>query len=1552
MVARADLEVVLRATDRATPTIKSLESSIIRFVGAISASLAGLSAIAFPVAQAAAFEKELKNVQKTTGFTDDEIKLLSDDLVELSKQLTDSAADLAKIAATAGQLGIRGRDNIAAFTASVSRASTALDLTAEQAAIAGARILNIFQLDTSQLENVFATINELSNTTTANAQQLLDVISRIGPIAGLQLQQVAALGATALDLGVSPEVAGTSLVKVFSRIQSQAGKFAKELGLEIGEFIGLGAEERFRTFLDFLSRQSEVTRAELTRTLAGSGRIFSLVNKFTQDAAVGFAQFNRNIKTSNQAFLDGTSAIVEYENVSDALLNRLANLRNNFTALSLAVGENLIPELKDATADLAEFLQSDAAKNFAATLGNAFASGVRTVIDFVKALGELDINFQNVIASARVFISFKLIQLFVGLASAVALNAFRMFQFGRTIAFTVAQLLTFQRATIIQTALTAQATIGLTRFQKAAKLITTVLLGKIRLILVAVGAIAAFLFRAEILGSDLVQSIGNFFGFISDEEAKLQADRIRRINDLAKQARKASTEFRSLAQDQIAGNFDTALEIDFDAGLEEFQSELLRVQTGIVKLATGLESAQTVVDNTVGRQEAITKELQTQQFFLGQHQRELTRLENTVRSVGRGQTAVTQETRNQIQATKTQIEVDELRIAALQKQQEGIRGEVERATAAFENLQTAADGLGEGLQEELSASQIRLIRLNVELRINQDEFAKATAEVDKFSGAVGLSGQAFIDNEARVQAASSRLEAAGAAIVSTTQQINDTITDLGATEAAVPAKNIEALADVAVEALPQVRDVFQELEDSAPDAAGSTEDLRDKLVELGVSLAVLNKQKEAIGELGAAAKEAAKTAQGAFDNVNRTIRAFRGAVLDAKRTLETGLEDRVIDLRIRRRRSEFDNRITEAEQKKNDIIEDFQERIDNARNTAEEIYLGRRRDDALEAIKSEIDAVESERAALEEKALRDRFARLQERVQGFIDAAAAAAKRGDLDEALGLQKAAQTATKSLGGVIGQLQELETTDPFGNVSFKVTENEIRDLLAEFGATEASVSAAIPGINRDLRDSTKAAADVFAEVEANIEERLKDVNKEIELLRDTVPNVRAIVEAIGEAIKGTEEFAKLARLALNAQAVAAQAGGGRLDEQVDVQGIIDAQIAAIVAGQDQTSRAGAEAAALALRGIRTGFATAAAEIVANNAEISRLRREATRLDVAGDDTGAAEARSRAVILAESNRLLQRENAQRQQAILSTQVLTDAQGRHLIATDAAAAGLEANRIQLAAAQAEQRRILNDSATRAGGGSLTTDEEDKVSELGNTISNLESTIKSQEAQIRSGERVGVTGGELQGQQLSDEALARTAGALLPPPDDPRIPETGKGFYKGMLDANKEEPLVAVVGGADGAAIPATAAGLGGLNADDFGLGAAEGGHVTGPGTATSDSIPAWLSNGEYVIDAMTTRFMGSKFFAGLQALAHRGRKLRKAKLPGFASGGLVGGGLGALDQGVGESMAGFMRGSPVNITLPGGGQLGLATGVSSVEDIKRTMANEARKVGRRVRR
>ena len=66
-----------------------------------------------------------------------------------------------------------------------------------------------------------------------------------------------------------------------------------------------------------------------------------------------------------------------------------------------------------------------------------------------------------------------------------------------------------------------------------------------------------------------------------------------------------------------------------------------------------------------------------------------------------------------------------------------------------------------------------------------------------------------------------------------------------------------------------------------------------------------------------------------------------------------------------------------------------------------------------------------------------------------------------------------------------------------------------------------------------------------------------------------------------------------------------------------------------------------------------------------------------------------------------------------------------------------------------------------------------------------------------------------------------------------------------------------------------------------------ASGGYVRGPGSGTSDSIPAWLSNGEFIIRAAAVRKYGVDFLRAVNGLT--AGPMLKDGFPGFALGGPV---------------------------------------------------------------
>lgn len=418
-MAQADLEVNIRANDRLTPTLKNTQSAIIRFVGAVSASLAALEAITFPINQAREFEEAILQVGKTTGFSTQELEELGNALSTLSTQLPVTATGLANIAAIAGQLGLgqQGSEAVLKFTESVTKATVALDLSEQKAAEAAARIGNVFSIAISETDNLFSVVNALSNTSTANANTLIDIIQRVGNIAGITYQEVAALSAVATDLGVKQEVAGTAFVKLLTKFQTEAPKFAEVIGISVEDFLASSNIDRLKAFLTSVSRLSEEAGAKLTTDLLGAGaRNFALIDKLTNDAANGFILLDKHLTTATQAFEEGVSVQQEYEVQASSLNNQLQILGNIFRDLGIDIGNQALPVLKEAVQELQQFAQSADFQDFFKGLGNSLNDFIRGIIDLARAIPELSEVFFTFIKLLELFVGFQIAKLIVAIA--------------------------------------------------------------------------------------------------------------------------------------------------------------------------------------------------------------------------------------------------------------------------------------------------------------------------------------------------------------------------------------------------------------------------------------------------------------------------------------------------------------------------------------------------------------------------------------------------------------------------------------------------------------------------------------------------------------------------------------------------------------------------------------------------------------------------------------------------------------------------------------------------------------------------------------------------------------------------------------------------------------------------------------------------------------------------------------------------------------------------------------------------------------------------------
>lgn len=421
MANKSELDIIVRAQDETTVRLKQIESSIIRFVGAVSSAISSIAVIAFPVREAAELQRELLNVAKTTDFTEVQIARLTQSLTQFSTEINLTTTELAKIAAIAGQLGLgkAGVEGIAQFTETAARFASVINISAEEAANGLARMLNVFRVNVSEVERISSLLNEISNNSTASGRDLIDIINRIGTAGGtLNIKQAAALAAFGRDLGVSVETVGTSFNKIFLDMQTKSNEIANVLGIPVQEFvrqIKKDGVEALKLYLTALSKMPESVRAAFAEDTTGGGRIFALIANGVNDANNQFALLNKQLQSAGVGFDGGTSSIKEMQRVSQGLLFQVKVLGNVIRNVFTEVGAKSIPFLTKLVNDLQLAFQNPQFITKVIAIGEAIGAFAVAMVEAVKFLLRFSDAFGPLLRILEIFLGLKLVGFILGI---------------------------------------------------------------------------------------------------------------------------------------------------------------------------------------------------------------------------------------------------------------------------------------------------------------------------------------------------------------------------------------------------------------------------------------------------------------------------------------------------------------------------------------------------------------------------------------------------------------------------------------------------------------------------------------------------------------------------------------------------------------------------------------------------------------------------------------------------------------------------------------------------------------------------------------------------------------------------------------------------------------------------------------------------------------------------------------------------------------------------------------------------------------------------------
>lgn len=326
--------------------------------GAIAASaIAGLTGITLTmrscVNEYAEMEEAQSQVIKYTGLTKDEVKELNEEFKQMDTRT--ARTRLNELAGDAGKLGISTKEGVKEFVEAADMINVALgeDLGKEAITQIG-KLADMFGTgDRSLKENMLAVgsaVNSVAQNSSAAEPYLVEFTARMGGVgkqANMAITDIMGF-ASALDQNMlRSEMASTALSGLILKLYQEPSKYAQLAGLQVEEFTKLMSEDVNEAVLTFL---------EALNRLGGMDKMAPVLDKMSlsgAEAASVISALAGNVEKvrkeqlgANQAFVEGTSVVNEFNVQNSTVQAELDKAKKRFADIRVELGEQLLPVMK------------------------------------------------------------------------------------------------------------------------------------------------------------------------------------------------------------------------------------------------------------------------------------------------------------------------------------------------------------------------------------------------------------------------------------------------------------------------------------------------------------------------------------------------------------------------------------------------------------------------------------------------------------------------------------------------------------------------------------------------------------------------------------------------------------------------------------------------------------------------------------------------------------------------------------------------------------------------------------------------------------------------------------------------------------------------------------------------------------------------------------------------------------------------------------------------------------------------------------------------------
>ncbi|KKM69497.1 hypothetical protein LCGC14_1450160, partial [marine sediment metagenome] len=290
------------STNQARTNFEQLASSIFT----VRNVLAALSAIGVfqgargLIKSSAEFETNLVGIGKTANISGTELQNLGKMIQGIARELPIATNELLRIGVAAGQIGVKGNQNIAKFVETLGKLQLATDVIGEEGAKKVARILTLTSKEAGKgfkdVDRFGSALVDLGNSAAATEGEILEVATKVAQATAVFKvgpQFVLGLSTAMREMGINAEIGGTQVGLAFQALNkaifttSKTTKIVLDLlQKDLNELRILFRTDAAGVFELFIKSLSELDSTQVPQVLAEmeltGARMFRVLGPLSQ----------------------------------------------------------------------------------------------------------------------------------------------------------------------------------------------------------------------------------------------------------------------------------------------------------------------------------------------------------------------------------------------------------------------------------------------------------------------------------------------------------------------------------------------------------------------------------------------------------------------------------------------------------------------------------------------------------------------------------------------------------------------------------------------------------------------------------------------------------------------------------------------------------------------------------------------------------------------------------------------------------------------------------------------------------------------------------------------------------------------------------------------------------------------------------------------------------------------------------------------------------------------------------------------------------------------